>query len=154
MRLRLLTAIATVLLGFAGASALTVTVLQTDGNKVFIDLDEQPVVTFTVDDMVFTTSATEFSLPLATIRQVTYEKLLNSIDELKATGIHVSQQGNTIVARGLKAGGQLLLFAIDGRLLGTARVDSEGTAQISLDTFQQGVYVLKSNELTFKALKR
>ena len=52
------------------------------------------------------------------------------------------------------AGGQLLLFAIDGRLLGTARVDSEGTAQIALDTFPQGVYVLKSNELTFKALKR
>lgn len=142
------------LLGFAGASALTVTVLQIDGNKVFLDLDEQPVVTFTVDDMVFTTSATEFSLPLATIRQVTYEKLLNSIDELKATGIYVSQQGNTIVARGLKAGGQLLLFAIDGRLLGTTRVDSEGTAQIALDTFPQGVYVLKSNELTFKALKR
>lgn len=141
------------LLGFAGASALTVTVSQTDGNKVFLDLDEQPVVTFTVDDMVFTTSATEFSLPLATIRQVTYE-MLNSIDDLKATGIYVSQQGNTIVARGLKAGGQLLLFAIDGRLLGTARVDSEGTAQISLDTFPQGVYVLKSNELTFKALKR
>ena len=87
MRLRLLTAIACVLLGCAGASALTVTVLQTDGNKVFLDLDEQPVVTFTVEDMVFTKSATEFSLPLATIRQVTYEKLLNSIDEQKATGI-------------------------------------------------------------------
>ncbi len=121
-------------------------------------LSEKPKVT--MDNGVFTLTTTQTT--------VTY----NATDVLKFTlgdkdgGIvdvddiavkaepGVDRQADRLIFTGCKPNSVIRIYSMDGRLAESQQVDADGRAEVSLSGLKAGVYVVKSDSITFKIAKR
>lgn len=121
-------------------------------------LSEKPKVT--MDNGVFTLTTTQTT--------VTY----NATDVLKFTlgdidggivdvddiavkaGPGVDRQADRLIFTGCKPNSVIRIYSMDGRLAESQQVDADGRAEMSLSGLKAGVYVVKSDSITFKIAKR
>ena len=121
-------------------------------------LSEKPKVT--MDNGVFTLTTTQTT--------VTY----NATDVLKFTlgdkdggivdvddiavkaGPGVDRQADRLIFTGCKPNSVIGIYSLDGRLADQQRADGDGRAEVSLSGLKAGVYVVKSDSITFKIAKR
>ena len=142
------------ILGLDTLQAQTLIILQKDGSKVYYNLDEQPITTFTTDELVITTSMASFSYPLASISRYTYEGGALGISNTEAQGISISQNGDGIFVTGLPAGKSVTVYGVDGKPLLSKRSDGSNRLSLSISKLPVGVYVIKAETVTYKITKR
>lgn len=155
MRLRFTSLVAALLVVFSAAAEanLSLVIHRTDGTTTVFALDEQPVTSFTRDDLVITTSTDSYSYPLTNIQRFTYENA-TTVNSIRHTGILVAQRGGYLVVSGLQAGQIVTLYGIDGRQMATAQAYGSAPVSIPLSHLPGGVYVVKADCVTFKILKK
>lgn len=119
-------------------------------------LDDQPVVTFSDDCLVFTTHMSAVSFPSSFISKWTYVR-----DE-EATGIHnsarfgslLSFDGKHIGLSHLAPSTAVQVYTADGVLVASGTTDSRGCVSLSMPEKAGGVYVIKTSTVTFKISKQ
>jgi hypothetical protein len=63
------------------------------------------------------------------------------------------QQGDMFFS-GCKAGSSVCVYSIDGKHIHTTQVDENGNACIMLSSYPSGVYIIKTETITHKIIKR
>ena len=134
--------------------AQTLVIIQQDNSKVYYDLDEEPLTTFTPDDLVIMTQSTTISYPLNSIKQFVYEKGAVGIEEVSRDGVCISQDGNSIVVTGLPSGKSVVLYSTDGYQIAKQVSDGSQRTVLSLSQLPVGVYIVKADTITYKTTKR
>lgn len=134
----------------------TVIVHQKDGKTVSFGLPEKPVITYVDNEMVITTTKTVLQYPLASVSQLTFSDDETSVapvaDEKQAP---VLELDNYVVRiTGADAEASVTVVASDGKTLIRTKVNSDGTATFSVAELPEGIYIIKSENLTFKILKK
>lgn len=134
----------------------TVIVHQKDGKTVSFGLPEKPVITYADNEMVITTTKTVLQYPLASVSQLTFSDDETSVapvaDEKQAP---VLELDNYVVRiTGADAEASVTVVASDGKTLILTKVNSDGTATFSVAELPEGIYIIKSENLTFKILKK
>ena len=143
-----------VILGSSTAKSQTLVIWQKDGSKVYYSLDEQPKTTFTIEDLVITTSTKTINYPLSQIQRYTYEGGSLSVHDVEVKGVNVTQHEDEIIVDGLPVGKSANIFAVDGKLLLSKRSDGTNRLTISLSKLPSGVYIIKAESVTYKITKR
>ena len=90
--------------------------------------------------------------PLASYDFVT-PSISTSVNELSATGANFRFDGNQINAKGAKAGGELSIYDISGRLMTATRASASGEAVLDLSGLTPGIYIITDGVTTFKFIK-
>ena len=137
----------------AMADDLVLQVWQADGKVMNINLNEQPVTTYSDGQLIITTTKTTVTFPLEQVVKYTYTDA-TGISSPEAVGSKVSADGESITFTGLKANTPVYLYTVAGQLLTTVTANGQSKTTVSVSGFPVGVYVVKANGVTFKITKR
>lgn len=137
----------------AMADDLVLQVWQADGKVMNINLNEQPVTTYSDGQLIITTTKTTVTFPLEQVVKYTYTDA-TGISSPSAMGSEFSADGESITFTGLKPNTPVYLYTVAGQLLTTVTATGQSKTTVSVSGFPVGVYVVKANGVTFKITKR
>lgn len=131
-------------------------VWQKSGEKVYIDLTEEPETTFENGQLVIKTTKTTVYCHLENVLRYTYEGAMTAINTPKhRPGEVVFQQGSDQMSfDGLADGTRVDVYSLDGKLLQTQTTRSNESTVVSLAGQPAGTYLVKVGDATYKFLKR
>lgn len=154
LRLPLIALLLSVLLpNVAMADNLVLQVWQADGKVMNINLNEQPVTTYSDGQLIITTTKTTVTFPLEQVVKYTYTDA-TGISSPEAVGSKMSADGESIIFTGLKPNTPVYLYTVAGQLVNTVTATGQSKTTVSVSGFPVGVYVVKANGVTFKITKR
>ena len=118
-----------------GAQAQTKMVIhQKTGGDIEIAFSDKPVATFEGENMIITTTKTQFSFPISNIGETTYDEsggtsaIIESVTQLSPDA------------------GPSRIYDINGRLVKTVPAGEP----VSFGTLPQGTYIIKNNNSSYK----
>ena len=134
-----------------------------DGSRYAYALDQHPVVTYSDGELQLSTSQQQITYPATEVRKFTF-----SVSDLTAEGetppttqvpsieqaTQFTLQQGEVHFSSCRAGTPISLYTIDGKLLHTVRVDANGRASLDTSIYPSGVYIIKTETITHKIIKR
>ena len=134
-----------------------------DGSRYAYALDEHPVVTYSNGDLLIETNAQQVSYSAEKVRKFTFSLSDISCEGELPPAIVVlplvqqpqynMQQGDVHFS-GCRAGSSICIYTLDGKLLQTVIADANGNARLVTATYPGGVYIIKTETITHKIIKR
>jgi hypothetical protein len=130
--------------------------LKKDGTKLYYDLHEEPVTTFSNGQLVLTTSKTTAYFQLSEIIRYTFEGAFEEIGKAKARGGETvyHQTRDAMSFDGLPKGTLVELYTSDGRKLSSQQTSGDTTTEVSLADRPRGTYYVKIGDAQYKFEKR
>ena len=135
------------------ADDMILQIWQSDGKVVNIDLNEQPVATYSDGNLIITTTKTTITYPLEKVVKFTYVSA-EGIESIDAMNTKFSQDGETLTFSGLAQGTEIAVYASSGQMMRKTKVGSQSKTIISVSDLPPGVYLVKVNSFTYKITKR
>lgn len=153
---RIITILYTVLLGVHVFAQNTLTVHQKDGEKFYFGFEDKPTVTFTDNELVVTSTKTELRYELAKVDKFTFDDVVDAVINIndEASIANISFDEYTVIIIGAKADIPVCLITSDGKLLQTYKTGQDGSVAFSIAELPQGTYIINSESLTCKILKK
>lgn len=153
---RLLSLLGTVLIALPVFSQSTLIIHQKGGPQFSFGFDDKPVITYTDTDLVLKTIKTEAQFPLVSLVKFTFTDLQTVVnvisDDKKSPDLVLDNYMVSITSA--KAGITITLIRSDGKLIETYKTDADGCVTFSIADLPQGIYIINSENLTCKILKK
>lgn len=141
---------------FPAMAQNTLTIYQKDGQQFSFGFAEKPVITYTDNDLVLKTSKTEVSYPLSTISKFTFSDsethVSDVVTDIKTPAL--SFEDYMVNITGAESDVTVSVIGSDGKIICSYKTDTEGCVTFSIAELPEGVYIIKSEKLTCKILKR
>jgi len=130
--------------------------LKKDGTKLYYDLHEEPVTTFSGGQLILTTSKTTAYFQLSEIIRYTFEGAFDEIGKAKTRGGETvyHQTRDAMSFDGLPKGTLVELYTSDGRKLSSQQTSGDTTTEVSLADQPKGTYYVKIGDAQYKFEKR
>ena len=153
---RLLSLLGAVLLAVPVFSQNTLTIHQKDGQQFNFGFADKPVITYTDTDLVLKTANTELQYPLASLAKFTFTNDEDAVIPIKQDGnaAKLELDNYMVSINGAKPGINVTVIGSDGKTVGNYKTDSEGSVTFSIEDLPQGLYIINSENLTCKILKK
>lgn len=134
----------------------TLNVHQKDGQTFSFGFDEKPVITFTDNELVLTSSGTEAWFQLVEIAKFTFDDEGTAVKGIKddTSNAAISLDEYSISLTGAKPETEVRLIASDGKVLKSYKTDRSGSAQFSIAELPAGTYIISSESLDVKIQKK
>jgi hypothetical protein len=120
----------------------------------------KPVITFTDTDAVLTTTVNGreivVSYPLEKLTKFTFvTKDITAVEEVEEDrNVQFLIEDYTVTITGAKPEIVVRLIASDGKQLGAYKTDKDGSVSFSIAELAAGTYIIASEDITFKILKK
>lgn len=122
-----------------------------DGSQWTFTFADKPVVTCQRGMFVVKTATDEKSTELADIDNYCF-KANSSADLLEADKARLGYAMGQLTVSGLQAGTVVYLYSLDGMLVASTQADADGRAVLDMNGCQNGVYIVKANEMSWKII--
>jgi len=129
------------------------TITQKNGDEFSFGFTDKPVVTYTESDLVLTTEKTSVEFPLESLLKFTFTDQPTDVPTVE-TRADLKVWDNTVLLTGLGAETQVQLVAIDGKVVATYKATTEGRLYFSIAELPAGTYIIKSDSINCKILKK
>ena len=134
-----------------------VTILQKDGLSFSYAFDEKPVVTYSANSLILTSDQGSVEYPIAAIKKISFSDSepspITAVDEVSQKS-EMEIENYTVSISGAKADATISLIGPDGKTLNSYKTDSEGNVSFSIADLPDGLYIISSDNLTCKILKK
>ena len=131
-----------------------------DGARISFPLAEHPVLTYVDGDIVVTTSQEQLTYAHVDVRKFTLSDEDISY-EGEATGIAATdceaqwqRQGDVMQFSSCTPGERVAIYNATGQVVAQYVISADGTLQIPLSQFGEGMYIVKTESITYKFMKR
>ena len=132
-----------------------------NGQKVSFAFAEKPVIALSDANLSVSVRGVErVSYAYADVQRVVVESdVVNAINDVvgdsKSQHVVFNLSAGTLVVDGLSANEQISIYATDGKLALSEKVNAEGKASVSLSSLQQGIYVVRTQSgISYKLFKK
>ena len=133
----------------------TLTVHQRDGGIFSFGFDDKPVVTFTDAALVVKTDRSEIQYSLSTILKFTFDVFETVVDDIREDSkSSISLDDYMVLISGTKPGLSVRLVTSGGQLMKDYKTDSDGNLSFSVEELPAGVYVISSESINLKIMKK
>lgn len=134
----------------------TLTVHQKDGQQFSFGFEEKPLVTFTETELVVKTSKVELRYELSNISKFTFDEkeIYDSVFPVVDNKASITLDEYIVCISGAKADIVVRLIASSGHTLNSYKTGSDGSVTFSISELQKGTYIISSESLTCKILKK
>ena len=138
----------------AKADSVKYLVLNSGGEETVIALADAPVMTINEGTLKVTVAGVEkLSADLSQGLTYSFSETATSIQEILNNESSRLEQGHVYIAHA-REGETVRVFTIDGKLVASQRINSEGTADIDLTTLGKGLYIVKSAKTSIKVMNK
>ena len=135
----------------AYADNARIIISQKSGNKFFLDLETNPVITFSDENMVIKNDFTTISIPLADVDIYTVNNGTTGIEQVD---IGRQYSNGHVVFSGIPAGVCASVYTMDGRSVCSQRVDTSGIVDINLNSLPKGTYIINVQRTSIKVTNK
>lgn len=130
-----------------------------NGARISFPLVEHPVMTYADGGIVVTTSQEQLTYPHASVRKFTLTDEDISQDEAAdvAITVHNAQwycRGDVMVFSDCTPSECVAICDAQGHLLQQYTISADGTLQVPLHPFAKGMYIVKTESITYKFMKK
>ena len=132
----------------------TLTVFQKDGQEFSFGFDEKPVITYTDNDMIIKTTNTEVQYQLLNLQKVAFTDGPTAVNSIDADKSKIVLESYSVKIAGAEAGVEVTMSGVDGKTAGSYKTDSDGCVTFSIAELPEGIYLIKSENMSFKILKK
>lgn len=134
-----------------------VAIHQVDGQVATFAFTEKPVVTYSGNDLVLTTTKTSVQYPIYMLKKIDFDVSFDDLTgiesvEKKADAQFRFQDGMISVVGG-ESGSQVFLYSMSGIKVGQYRLDGSGHIDIPVQHLSKGIYIIRTKHFTFKFRK-
>ena len=131
-------------------------VWQRSGEKVYIDLEEEPETTFEDGLLVLKTSKNTYMFQLQNILRYTYEGVMTAVESLEGRpgDMRFSQNAEEMKFEGLPEDTRFEIYTMDGKLIATQSAEKGKPTIVSLKGQPTGASIVIAGNTTFQFLKR
>lgn len=134
-----------------------VAIHQVDGQVATFAFTEKPVVTYSGNDLVLTTTNTSVQYPIYMLKKIDFDVSFDDLTgiesvEKKADAQFRFQNGMISVVGG-ESGSQVFLYSMSGTKVGQYRLDGSGHIDIPVQHLSKGIYIIRTEHFTFKFRK-
>ena len=133
----------------------SIVIYQKDGQVAKFAFSEKPVVTYSGNDLVVTTTKTTVQYPVYMLQKVAFDvsdELANDIEEVKQQA-QFRFEGETLNISSGEPGSSVFIYNMSGMMVGQYRLDSNGHASIPMSGMDKSLYIVKTTRFTFKFRK-
>lgn len=128
------------------------------GNQVCYALNEQPHITYSGENVMFTVASKTVSFLRNAIKMIIFEDSHSSGISSQELGSNNSRptfiiQDNNLSVEGLAAGDPVRVYSVAGQLCSSTYANQEGRAVVILPT-DMTVLIIKTPDATFKLLTK
>lgn len=124
-----------------------------NGERVNISLEEYPRVTFTSDEVLITTHMNDLSFPANDVVRFTYGTSATDIAITVDNQTSFSLTDNRLSISNIKSNSTVTVYQADGALITSQKTDKSGNVTINIESYQPGVYLVKTSSGNFKIRK-
>ena len=152
------------LLSLLGAALLAVPVSgqdllrihQKDGQYVDFLFEDEPAVYYRENYLVINTAITEVQYPFESVAKFTFTDVATKTEVIKEDlqTPAFTLDNYAISITGAKAQVKVTVISSDGKPVETYKTDADGNAFFSISALPAGMYIINSENLTFKVLKK
>lgn len=134
----------------------TLTVHQKNGEQFSIGFEDKPVVKFADSLLVVTTAKTELRYEIVKIAKFTFDGVESTVNGIgsDARKAFVTLDEYTVSISGVEDDTEIRLVSPDGKLLQSYKSDADGQVTFSIAQLPQGTYLITSESLTCKIIKK
>ena len=130
-----------------------------NGARISFPLVEHPVLTYADGGIVVTTSQEQLTYPHASVRKFTLTDEDISQDEAADVAVTVRNaqwycRGDVMAFSDCTPGERVIIYNATGQQIAQYAISADGTLQIPLSEFVEGMYVVKSESITYKFMKK
>ena len=125
-----------------------------DGGKVSLPMDEHPVVTYSDGNIVVSASNSGGEYAHAAVRKFTIEEEV--LQDSETTDVAVAERdaqwqslGDVMRFSTCTPGERVAVYNATGQLVAQYAISSDGTLQIPLLQFEEGIYIVKIQSITY-----
>ena len=134
----------------------TLTIHQKDGQQFGFGFEEKPIVTFTDNALIIKSTKIEVQYELAKVAKFTFDDVEDAVigikvDDAKAS---ITLDEYTVSISGAAADITVRLIASDGKQLQSYKTNQDGSVTFSIAELPEGTYIIVSESLTCKILKK
>lgn len=142
-------------LSLASQEKNTFVIYAKDGTKTSYALNEQPKLSFTETHLVITTNGIEVNYDLDNMEKFTYEYSESSnVTDLRTDNPIIKLDGENLLLSALPANSSISIYSSNGTLVFQKDIRQAGKYAFPLSNLEKGVYIIKTNSLTHKILKK
>ena len=123
------------------------------GDKVFFDLNDQPVTTFDDNTLVITTTQTQILFPMDEVGQYTYQGLAEGIDAAEADGIIIRHAEGQITINGLSNNALVEIYSLNGQRMIAKYAQESQTTVVDISAYPAGVFIMNAGNVSYKFVK-
>lgn len=134
----------------------TLAVYQKDGQQFCFGFDEKPVITYSDTLLVLKTIKTEVQYPLSSLVKFSFSDIETSVVDVENQFLlpQFQLEYYMLSITGASPDINVSVISEDGKLLSTYKTDSNGNVSFSIVDLPEGVYIIRSESLTCKILKK
>ena len=130
------------------------TIHQKDGKSFSYLFQEKPVIKYSDSDLVLTTTKVQVVFPIRSLAKFTFDDVDTSISTVEKLDASYKYSENVVWIKGTESQSVVLVYTIDGKMVETFITDENGDLVFSVDEFAEGVYIVRTESVTFKILKK
>lgn len=122
------------------------------GETITLRFADRPSISFNKANALIIKSATTLTMVkgFALIHKITFDKPSGIEDAVAETKGEIRGGYKTVSLTGFKPGTQVAVYSVGGRVLRSFAIDETGAADVSLEAFESGVYIISAGENVFK----
>ncbi|MGN0212494.1 MAG: T9SS type A sorting domain-containing protein [Muribaculaceae bacterium] len=126
-----------------------------DGSTCAFPFADHPVVKVAADKFTVVSADVTLEYTAATIHKFTIsdEHPTGEVEKVLEPGT-VRHSGDEVRFAGLRCGGFVGVYGINGVLEESYRVDDDGTCAVATGNLPKGMYIIKTETITYKFIKR
>lgn len=130
------------------------------GEQIVYSFVERPKVTQTGESLIVNTANTVIEYAKTDVWKFTLADLsvdvgIGGIDEILKDKVgEISQQGNTLILSGFNADSDVRVFTVSGQVVKADRINDDGTLIIDMSQLNTGIYIVSTECITYKIIKR
>lgn len=128
---------------------------QTNGDTSVYSFSDSPQIRYADNKVKLTTSKTSVELEADNVDRIYLsqgEKDDLSVEALEADVVRYFIADGQLVVSGLEAGAVVSVYTVDGTLLVSRSAGTDGKVSLALPKSQNGIFVVKANNQTFKII--
>lgn len=133
-----------------------------DGHHDAYSFDENPNISYQSGELVINTRSGEYRYEHANVHKVTFSDTdtpkasdtETSVSSVESDSPEMERRGDEVSMRGMNPGGNVYVYDIGGRLMDTLTVGEDGTLTFAISRLSSGIYIIKTETITFKIIKK
>lgn len=125
-----------------------------DGQRLFVYLEDEPMVSFSEGKLIVQTTREIISLPFSMVKKYTFESVQDGIENLKGSKVVIKRNEEGLMITGMDKNAVISVFSSSGKMMKSISAKGSSQVKVRFSDFPAGVYVLNINGANYKFTKK